>query len=356
MDPINTLKEIQLRQPDDWHLHLRDGDLLNGVVGCTANVFRRAIIMPNLSPPITTLEAAIDYKKRILESLPQGLDFSPLMTLYLTEKIAPSLLEEGYKKGILKAVKLYPANATTNSEEGVRDLNAINPLLETMERIDMPLLIHGEVMDPKVDIFDREEVFIDRYLGPLLVRFPGLRVVLEHITTQQAADFVGSSSYNLAATITPHHLHINRNSIFNGGLRSDFYCLPVAKREKHRLALRKAVTSGKGCFFLGTDSAPHRRVDKQSSCGCAGIFNAPNALESYAQVFHEEGALDKLEAFSSEHGPSFYRLPVNKSSVRLVREQHEVPLFFEYLNAKGDIEKLVPFHAGEILEWKIVHD
>ncbi len=350
-----SLNKLTVRQPDDWHVHLRDHHVLHGVVGFTAKVFRRAIVMPNLDPPITSLQAAIDYRERILSSLPDGVRFTPLMTAYLTDDLATNVLEEGYKKGIFTAAKLYPANSTTNSSEGVSDLKAIDTLLETMELLDMPLLVHGEVTEPQVDIFDREEIFIDNHLYPMLLRHPGLRVVLEHITTEQSVQFVESSPFKLAATITPHHLHINRNSMFNGGIRSDFYCLPVAKRERHRLALRKAATSGKDCFFIGTDSAPHLRRDKESSCGCAGIFNAPYALESYAEVFDQEGSLEHFEAFVSKNGPSFYKMPLNESSISLVRRSHVVPSTIDLSNASGALQQLVPFHAGEKLSWQVEH-
>ncbi|MEB3235193.1 MAG: dihydroorotase, partial [Cyanobacteriota bacterium] len=303
------MQTLTIRRPDDWHVHLRDGAMLQAVACATARQFARAIVMPNLRPPVTTTAAARAYRERIQAALQAAggaelaAGFTPLMTAYLTETIDPGDLAQGFGEGVLTAVKLYPAGATTNSDAGVRDISAITPVLETLERIGMPLLIHGEVTDIDIDIFDREAVFIERVLAPLLQRHPGLKVVLEHITTSDAADFVRSGPANLAATITPHHLHINRNALFAGGLRPDFYCLPVAKRELHRLALRAAATSGNPKFFLGTDSAPHARHAKESACGCAGIYNAPYALESYAAVFEAEGALDRLEAFASEHGP-----------------------------------------------------
>ena len=272
--------------------------------------------------------------------------FTPLMTAYLTETTDPADLAAGHAEGVLRAVKLYPAGATTNSDAGVRDLGAITPVLETLERIGMPLLIHGEVTDGDIDIFDREAVFIERVLDPLLKRHPGLKVVLEHMTTADAADYVRSGPANLAATITPHHLHINRNALFAGGLRPDMYCLPVAKRELHRIALRGAATSGNPRFFLGTDSAPHPREAKESACGCAGIYNAPYALESYAAVFEAEGALDRFEAFASENGPHFYGLPLNEGTVTLERRPMAVPV---------RVEELVPFHAGETLHWQLVN-
>jgi dihydroorotase len=300
--------------------------------------------MPNLKPPVTTTAAADAYRERIRSACPGDLDFEPLMTAYLTDSTDPADLEQGFLSGVFTAAKLYPANATTNSAAGVTDLQTISDVLSCMQRIGMPLLIHGELTDPTVDVFDREAGFIDQHLRPLLKRFPDLRVVFEHITTEEAVEIVTSTEVNLAATITPHHLHINRNAMFAGGLRSDFYCLPVAKRERHRLALRRAATSGDPRFFLGTDSAPHSRESKETSCGCAGIFNAPNALESYAQVFEQEGALDRLEGFASRHGPAFYRLPVNNQQITLERADQLIPEL---------VDGLVPFHAGEILPWKL---
>ena len=335
---------LTLIAPDDWHVHLRDGVMLEKVVAHTARLFRRAIVMPNLKPPVTTTAAADAYRERIRSACPDDLDFEPLMTAYLTDSTDPADLEQGFLSGVFTAAKLYPANATTNSAAGVTDLQTISDVLSCMQRIGMPLLIHGELTDPTVDVFDREAGFIDQHLRPLLKRFPDLRVVFEHITTEEAVEIVTSTEANLAATITPHHLHINRNAMFAGGLRSDFYCLPVAKRERHRLALRRAATSGDPRFFLGTDSAPHSRESKETSCGCAGIFNAPNALESYAQVFEQEGALDRLEGFTSLHGPAFYRLPVNNQQITLERVDQLIPEL---------VDGLVPFHAGEILSWKL---
>ena len=337
--------QLTITAPDDWHVHLRDGAMLYQVVGHTARQFRRAIVMPNLRPPVTSVDAAKAYRDRIQAACPEDLSFTPLMTAYLTDDIAPSELEVGFREGVFAAAKLYPANATTNSAAGVTDLLRIDAVLAAMARIGMPLLIHGEVTDAEIDIFDREAVFIERHLAPLRERHPELKVVLEHITTEQAVQFVGSATSNLAATITPHHLHINRNAMFAGGLRSDFYCLPVAKRERHRLALRQAATSGDPRFFLGTDSAPHERASKESACGCAGIFNAPPALESYAEVFEQENAMDRLEGFASLHGPAFYNLPANGDSITLQRRDQLVP---ELVNG------LVPFHAGEILSWTVI--
>jgi len=344
---------LTIRKPDDWHVHLRDGAMLEAVVLSTARTFGRAIVMPNLSPPVTTVAAAQAYRQRILQALPPNTSFTPLITAYLTDSSVPAELEQGFNDGVLTACKLYPANATTNSAAGVTSMEGITPVLETLERIGMPLLIHGEVTDPAVDIFDREAVFIERHLAPLLNRHPGLKVVFEHITTADAADFVASGPATLAATITPHHLHINRNALFQGGLRPDMYCLPVAKRELHRIGLRAAATSGNPKFFLGTDSAPHARHAKESACGCAGIFCAPQALESYATVFDQENALDKLEGFASEFGPRFYGLPPNEGSITLVREPQTVPKRLQLADRAGEAVELVPFHAGEILPWRI---
>ncbi|MCP9799361.1 dihydroorotase [Synechococcus sp. RedBA-s] len=346
-------RQLLIRRPDDWHVHLRDGAMLRAVAPETARVFRRAIVMPNLLPPITTAAAAAAYRERILAAVDASTGFEPLMTAYLTDTIAAAELERGFAEGVFTAAKLYPARATTNAEAGVSDLAHITPALEAMERIGMPLLIHGEVTDPEVDVFDREEVFIERHLDPLLRRHQGLKVVFEHITTAEAVAFVAAGPPTLAATITPHHLQINRNAMFRGGLRPDAYCLPVAKRELHRIALRGAATSGEPRFFLGTDSAPHSRQAKESACGCAGIFNAPHALESYAQVFEQEGALERLEAFASEFGPRFYGLPRNEDRIELVRQPLEVPLMMELGGAGESPQPLVPFQAGETLPWQI---
>lgn len=309
--------DIIIRRPDDWHVHLRDGDVLKAVLPYTAAQFGRAVVMPNLKPPVTTAAQAADYRRRIRAAIPVGVRFEPLMTCYLTDATDPAEIARGFTEGVWVAAKLYPAGATTNSHYGVTDIAHIYPVLETMQRIGMPLLVHGEVTDRDVDIFDREQVFIDLILSRLLRDFAELRIVLEHITTAQAVDFVSQASGCLAATITPHHLMINRSSIFEGGIRPHLYCLPVAKREHHRLALRLAATSGAPRFFLGTDTAPHPAHTKEAACGCAGIFNAPTAMQCYAQVFHEEGALDKLEAFASLNGPRFYGLPANTDRLRL---------------------------------------
>lgn len=342
-----TLQRLTIRRPDDWHVHLRDGDMLRLVAPFTARQFGRAIVMPNLVPPVTTIGAAAAYRERIWQAA--GGDFQPLMTCYLTDETKPEVVESGFNDNVWIAAKLYPAGATTNSASGVTDIGKIYPVLERMQWVGMVLCIHGEVTDPDVDVFDREAVFIDRVLIPLIRDFPELKIVLEHITTAEAAEFVRQAVPNVAATITPQHLHLNRNALFAGGLRPHAYCLPVVKREKHRLAVRKAAVSGSPKFFLGTDSAPHARHAKESGCGCAGIFNAPYALESYAAVFEEEGALDKLEGFASEHGARFYGLPLNEGTVTLERVETEVP---DRLGV-GDID-LVPFHAAQALNWSFV--
>ena len=340
-------ERLVIRRPDDWHVHLRDGEMLRDVVGHTARQFARAIVMPNLVPPVTTVEAARGYRDRILAALPPGADFTPLMTAYLTDGIKAAEVERGFAEGVWTACKLYPAHATTNSSHGVTDIRNIHGVLAVMERIGMPLLVHGEVTDRDIDIFDREAVFIERVLTGVIRDFPGLRIVFEHATTEDAAQFVEAAGPNLAATITPQHLIINRNAMFDGGLRPHAYCLPVAKRERHRLALRKAATSGSPKFFLGTDSAPHPTHAKESGCGCAGIFNAPVALEAYASVFEAEGALDRLEAFASENGPRFYGLALNESRVVLERQPWTVP---DSLTAAG--APITPFFAGQELAWR----
>ena len=339
---------ITIRRPDDWHLHLRDGAMLAAVLPFTARQFARAIVMPNLTPPVTRVAAAIAYRDRIRAALPPGADFTPLMTCYLTDDADPDELERGHAGGVFTAAKLYPAHATTNSAGGVSDIANIHPALARMERIGMPLLVHGEVTDAGVDIFDREAVFIERVLLPLVARFPALKIVFEHATTADAVEFVESAGPQVAATITPQHLHINRNAMLVGGIRPHIYCLPVAKRERHRLALRRAATSGSRKFFLGTDSAPHPRGAKESACGCAGIFNAPFALESYAAVFEAEGALDKLEGFASEHGPLFYGLPPNQGTITLERADTAVPERIDF-----GFTDIVPFHGGETLGWRL---
>jgi dihydroorotase len=340
---------ITIRRPDDWHVHLRDGDVMRGVVPYTARQFARAIVMPNLSPPVTSVEAGAAYRDRILAAVPDGIDFIPLMTAYLTDSNEGDELARGFHEGVFTAAKLYPAHATTGSAHGVTDIANIMPALERMAQIGMPLLIHGEVTDHDVDIFDREAVFIERTLSGLVRDLPELKIVFEHITTADAVAFVDGSGPNVGATITPQHLHINRNAMFAGGIRPHAYCLPVAKREKHRLALRQAATSGSAKYFLGTDSAPHAKSAKESACGCAGIFNAPYALESYVAVFDEEGALDKFEAFASENGPRFYGLPLNESTVTLERCAVAVP---ETVDANGT--PIVPFHSADEIGWRFV--
>jgi dihydroorotase len=337
-----------IRRPDDWHVHLRDGAMMASVLPHTARQFARAIVMPNLSPPVTTIATALAYRERIMRALPRGADFTPLMTAYLTDASDPEEIARGFHDGVFTAAKLYPAHATTNSALGVTSIDKVMPVLERMTASGTPLLVHGEATDPGVDVFDREAVFIERTLEPLHRRLPELRIVLEHITTAEAADYVERGGDNLAATITAHHLIINRNAIFQGGIRPHLYCLPIAKREKHRQALRRAATSGSAHFFLGTDSAPHAIPTKETACGCAGIFTAPTALELYAEVFEEEGTLDRLEAFASLNGPAFYRLPVNEARVTLRRQTCAVPAQVGH----GDLG-VAPFRAGETLRWRL---
>lgn len=341
---------ITIRRPDDWHVHLRDGAMLQAVAAHTARQFARAIVMPNLTPPVTDAAAAVAYRERIMAALPADADFTPLMTCYLTDAADAAAIADAHAAGVFTACKLYPAHATTNSAHGVTDIFRLAPVLERMQAIGMPLLIHGEVTDREIDIFDREAVFVDRILSRLVREFPALKIVLEHITTAEAAAFVSEGPATLAATITPQHLIINRNALFDGGLRPHAYCLPVVKREKHRLAVRAAAVSGSPKFFLGTDSAPHVVGAKESGCGCAGIFNAPFALEAYLRVFDQEGALDKFEAFVSENGARFYGLPLNAGTITLVRGETPVPTII----GRGDTA-LVPFHAGETLGWRLVN-
>ena len=338
---------LTIRRPDDWHVHLRDGAMLTQVARYTARQFARAIVMPNLTPPVTRVAAAEGYRDRIRAALGADSGFTPLMTCYLTDGIDPAEIAAGHAAGVFTACKLYPAHATTNSAHGVTDIRQLSGVLETMQRIGMPLLIHGEGTDTTVDIFDREAVFIDRVLVPLLRDCPALKVVLEHITTAEAAAFVAQADHPIAATITPQHILINRNAIFDGGLRPHAYCLPVLKREAHRLAVRKAAVSGSPRFFLGTDSAPHVVGAKESGCGCAGIFNAPFALEAYLQAFDEDDALDHFEGFASEHGARFYGLPLNEGTVTLVRDSVRVP------DRIGEGETaVVPFLAGTDIGWR----
>ncbi|WP_298337396.1 dihydroorotase [uncultured Erythrobacter sp.] len=340
---------VTIRRPDDWHLHFRDGDVMRGVVPYTARQFARAIVMPNLTPPITTAAMAADYRDRILAAMPDGVDFEPLMVCYLTDDTDADDLVCGAEEGVFTAAKLYPANATTNSAHGVTNVRGIYPVLERMQEAGVVFCVHGEVTTPDIDVFDREAEFIERYLRDIVANFPDLKVVFEHITTRDAVEFVLESGPNVGATITPQHLHINRNAMLVGGMQPHNYCLPVAKREEHRLELRKAATSGNPKFFLGTDSAPHFRGDKESSCGCAGIFGAPYALESYLTVFDEEDAIEQFEGFASLHGPAFYGLPVNEHKVTLERMRVEVP---DELALAGST--IVPWHGGQSIGWKFV--
>jgi dihydroorotase len=339
---------LTLIRPDDWHLHLRDGEAMRAVLPDTARCFARAIVMPNLKPPVTTVAAAQAYRDRILALLPTGARFEPLMTLYLTDFTPPEEIARAKRSGFVHAVKYYPAGATTHSENGVTDFKRVYPVLAALEKHDLPLLLHGEVTDSDVDVFDRESVFIERHLLPLVREFPRLRMVLEHVTTRGAVEFVEAAGPNFAATITAHHLLLNRNAMFAGGLRPHAYCLPVLKREAHRLALVRAATSGNPKFFLGTDSAPHNRRAKESACGCAGIYSAHAALELYAEVFEQAGALDRLEAFASHYGADFYRLPRNSESVTLVKESWQVPEELQF----GE-DRLVPLRAGETITWRL---
>ena len=341
-------QSLTLTRPDDWHLHLRDGAALAAVLPHSARQFARAIVMPNLRPPVTTVELALAYRERILAALPEGSGFEPLMTLYLTDNTAPAEIALAKASGVVHAVKYYPAGATTNSDSGVTELARCFPALEAMEKAGLPLLLHGEVTDPQVDVFDREQVFLDTVLPQITRRFPGLRLVLEHITTREAAEYVTGAPANVAATVTAHHLLLNRNAMFAGGIRAHHYCLPLLKRESHRRALVRAATGGSPKFFLGTDSAPHARRNKETSCGHAGIYSAHAAIELYAEVFEAAGALDRFEAFASFHGADFYRLPRNSGTVTLQRESWQVQAAF----ALGD-EELVPLRAGEPLAWRL---
>jgi dihydroorotase len=343
------LDTISLIRPDDWHLHLRDGEAMRAVIGASAAQFARAIVMPNLRPPVATVEQALAYRQRVVDALPPGAGFEPLMTLYLTDNTPADEIGRARESGRVVAVKLYPAGATTNSDAGVTDLRRTWPVLDAMQRCGMPLLVHGEVTDPSVDVFDREVVFIDRVLDPLRRDFPALRIVFEHITTRQAAQYVAQANETLAATITAHHLLYNRNAIFAGGLRPHWYCLPVLKREEHRRALLAAATGGDARFFLGTDSAPHAARLKEHAAACAGCYTAPHALELYATAFEQMGALDRLEAFASCNGPDFYRLPRNTARITLRRETWTIP---ESLPFGAD--RIVPLAGGETIGWKLV--
>lgn len=343
------MKTLTIVRPDDWHLHVRNGALLKLVLPHTARQFARAIIMPNLKPPVTTVEKALSYREEILQAVPQGVDFQPLMTLYLTGSTAIEDIRKAAECEHVHAFKLYPAGATTHSDAGIADIRAAYPLFEAMEKHDLPLLIHGEVTDEQCDIFDRERVFVDTVLAEIVGHFPGLRIVVEHVTTREAVQFVESAGQCIAATITPQHLMFNRNALLAGGIRPHHYCLPVIKREHHRQALVAAATGGNPKFFLGTDSAPHLTSLKESACGCAGCFSAPAALELYAEVFERAGALDKLEAFASFHGADFYRLPRNTTTVTLARKSWKVP---ESCRSEDNIE-ITPLKAGEVLAWKL---
>lgn len=345
---MQELSRLTLVRPDDWHLHLRDGAQMQAVLCDTARRFARAIVMPNLRPPMVTTEQALAYRERILAAIPAGMDFEPLMTLYLTDNTTTSEILKAKVSGRIAGIKYYPAGATTNSDSGVTDISRCYAVIAAMEQAEMPLLVHGEVTDTTVDIFDREKVFIDRVLVPLIKRFPRLRVIFEHITTAEAVQFVADATGNVAATITAHHLLLNRNAIFQGGVRPHYYCLPVLKRELHRKSLVGAATGGNPRFFLGTDSAPHARLQKEAACGCAGIYTAHAAIELYAEVFEQAGALHRLEGFASFHGPDFYRLPRNKTTLTLEKKNWFVPEELAYAG-----EKLIPFGAGEQVSWSL---
>ena len=344
-----TRTELRITRPDDWHLHLRDGAAMAAVLPHTARQFARAIVMPNLKPPVTNTAQAREYRDRILAALPAGSKFEPLMTLYLTDRTTAADIEEAKASGFVHAAKLYPAGATTNSEAGLTSIERAWPALEAMQRLDVPLLIHGEATGA-VDVFDRERVFLSDVLAPLVAKFPALRVVLEHITTREAAEFVERAGPNVAATITAHHLLYNRNALFQGGMRPHWYCLPILKREEHRQALVRAATGGNPKFFLGTDSAPHERTTKEHACGCAGCFTAHAAIELYAEAFDAAGSLDRLEAFASFHGPDFYRLPRNSAKVTLVRESWNVPESYGF--GEGTV---VPLRSGEAMSWRLAN-
>ncbi len=341
--------EIQIIQPDDFHLHVRSGEALKSVVPDTAHQFARAIIMPNLATPVTSVDQAKSYRQEIFDALPEGVEFEPLMTLYLTDQTSADTIKAAKESGIIHALKLYPAGATTNSDAGVTDIKNIYPALEAMESVGLPLLVHGEVTDPEIDIFDRERIFIEIILDPLIKRFPDLKIVMEHITTKDAVVFVSAASENIAATITVHHLLMNRNAIFTGGIRPHYYCLPILKREVHRKALVAAAISNNPKFFLGTDSAPHAQGAKEAACGCAGMYTAYNAIELYAEAFDSVDALDRLEGFASIYGAKFYDLPQNTASITLKRENWEIP---ESLPLGQ--EKVIPLRAGEACQWKLV--
>ncbi len=348
---MTALARLTIRRPDDWHLHLRDGAMLAGVAACSTIHVGRAIVMPNLVPPVVRGDDALAYRRRILRALPDASGFQPLMTLYLTETTDPDDVAAAAGSGLVSAVKLYPAGATTNSQSGVRDFEKVMAVLERMAAIGLPLCVHGEVTDPDVDIFDREAVFIERVLDPIRRRIDGLRVIMEHVTTADGVDYVLSAAHGLAATITPHHLIINRNHVLSSGIRPHYYCLPIAKRERHRLALRAAATSGDRRFFLGTDSAPHSDAAKENACGCAGVFNAPVAMSCLAHLFEEEGALDRLEAFVSLNGPAFYRLPPNRDRQTLVKTADPVRYPSKIETGAGSV---TVFDPGFPLYWRVV--
>jgi dihydroorotase len=343
-----AVDSVKIRRPDDWHVHLRDGAMLRAVLPYTAEQFARGIIMPNLVPPVTSVDAAATYRERILAARPAGSDFEPLMTCYLTDATSPDEIEKGHSERVWVAAKLYPAGATTNAHHGVKDIIGLRPVFERMERIGMPVLIHGEATDPAVDIFDREAVFMEQTLVPLLKQHQGLKVVIEHVTTEETVALVRAHAPRVAGTITPHHLYINRTSLFQGGLRPHLYCLPVAKREHHRIALRRAATSGDGCFFIGTDTAPHLAHLKEAACGCAGVFVGATALQSYVQVFDEENALDRLEAFASLNGAKFYGVAPNRGTIELKRRASAMPAAIAV--EEGEV---VMFRGGESLPWSL---
>lgn len=343
------MQQLTLVRPDDWHVHFRDGDVLKETVPHHARRFGRAIVMPNLQPPVTTVAEASAYRQRIADAVPVGADFTPLMTLYLTPRTTPEEITQAKESGLIYGVKFYPAGATTNSDAGVTDIFALLPTLQMMARQSLPLLIHAEVTDPAVDVFDREKTFLERVVKPLLERVPDLKVVLEHVTTAEMADFVIGAGDQVAATLTPQHLIYNRSDIFKGGIHPHLYCLPILKREHHRERLCEIVTSGHRRFFLGTDSAPHSQMAKESSCGCAGIFSGPCAIEIYAEIFDSLGALDKLEAFASFHGSDFYQLPRNDSQITLIKKPWSVAESYPM----DDVNKIIPLKAGETLHWQL---
>ena len=345
---------ITIRKPDDWHLHVRDGEMLNSVMHFTARNFGRAIIMPNLVPPVTTIKDAIAYRERVMAALPEGSGFEPLMTCYMTDETDPDEIERGFGDGIFTGVKLYPVGATTNSAYGVTDFEKIRQVLARMEKIGMRLLIHGEeAADPSVDVFDREAVFIDRRLIPMTKDYPGLRIILEHLSSKIGVDYVRSAAPQVGGTITPYHMLLNRTDMLGSGIRPYYYCMPIVKRERDRLAVLEAATSGEACYFLGTDSAPHPVADKLAQCGCAGLFNAPVAIETYANTFDQAGALDKLEAFASLNGPAHYGLPANEETITLERQSWTAP---EEITVPGPAEHAIIYRGGETIEWRVVAD